>query len=335
MNNIFENVNGIKIEVSPKIQLFSILMILSDEKEKDQFKRLFNFHDGNNAYFKEIENSFAYLKNSNLINDFNYLKDKYNFHYQNAFEYALCLDDNFEFKSYTNNIFINEETKQFNKSLKEFYYSKKFIQFYNEHIDEYKDWIESIKKDYEKYDVITHLEKYCGNIVSSKKYYIDFIPCETGGGYSIYLDDEVHYCFRVKSSCKDNHYFYKEDSKQNIPICVHEFLHGIINPLTIKYNLFNFESHYFNGGISFLGYGNDFAMFNEYTVRALTIRIISIMFDKKYEKDLIDEEVNIGFIYMENLVKLLKVYEEHRNKYITIDDFIKNINDFIINNLSN
>ena len=61
-----------------------------------------------------------------MINDFNYLKDKHNFHYQNAFEYALCLDDNFEFKSYTNNIFINEETKQFNKSLKEFYYSKKF-----------------------------------------------------------------------------------------------------------------------------------------------------------------------------------------------------------------
>ena len=56
MNNIFENVNGIKIEISTKIQLFSILMILSDEKEKDQFKRLFNFHDGNNAYFKEIEN---------------------------------------------------------------------------------------------------------------------------------------------------------------------------------------------------------------------------------------------------------------------------------------
>ena len=27
MNNIFENVNSIKIEVNPKIQLFSILMI--------------------------------------------------------------------------------------------------------------------------------------------------------------------------------------------------------------------------------------------------------------------------------------------------------------------
>lgn len=38
---------------------------------------------------------------------------------------------------------------------------------------------------------------------------------------------------------------------------------------------------------------------------------------------------------MENLVKLLKVYEEHRNKYSTIDDFMKNINDFFINNLSN
>ena len=93
--------------------------------------------------------------------------------------------------------------------------------------------------------------------------------------------------------------------------------------------------HYFNGGIPFLGYGNDFAMFNEYTVRALTIRIISIMFGKDYEKDLIEEEVNAGFAYMENLVKLLKVYEEHRNKYSTIDDFMKNINDFFINNLSN
>ena len=59
------------------------------------------------------------------------------------------------------------------------------------------------------------------------------------------------------------------------------------------------------------------------------------MFGKDYEKDLIDEEVNAGFAYMENLVKLLKVYEEHRNKYITIDDFMKSINDFFTNNLSN
>ena len=76
-------------------------------------------------------------------------------------------------------------------------------------------------------------------------------------------------------------------------------------------------------------------MFNEYTVRALTIRIISIMFGKDYEKDLIDEEVNTGFAYMEELINLLKVYEEHRNMYITIDDFMKSINDFFTNNLSN
>lgn len=56
-------------------------------------------------------------------------------------------------------------------------------------------------------------------------------------------------------------------------------------------------------------------MFNEYIVRTLTIRIISILFDKKYEKDLIDEEVNTRFAYMEELINLLKVYEEHRNKY--------------------
>ncbi len=82
MNNIFESVNSIKIEVNPKIQLFSILMILSNEKKKINSKGCFYFHNGNNAYFKEIENSFAYLKSSKLINDFNYLNDKYNFHYQ-------------------------------------------------------------------------------------------------------------------------------------------------------------------------------------------------------------------------------------------------------------
>lgn len=59
------------------------------------------------------------------------------------------------------------------------------------------------------------------------------------------------------------------------------------------------------------------------------------MFGKDYEKDLIDEEVNTGFAYMEELINLLKVYEEHRNKYITIDDFMKSINDFFTNNLSN
>ena len=47
-------------------------------------------------------------------------------------------------------------------------------------------------------------------------------------------------------------------------------------------------------------------MFNEYTVRALTIRIISIMFGKDYEKDLIEEEVDAGFIYIDDLVKLYR-----------------------------
>ena len=40
MNNIFESVNSIKIEVNPKIQLFSILMILSNEKEKESIQKV-------------------------------------------------------------------------------------------------------------------------------------------------------------------------------------------------------------------------------------------------------------------------------------------------------
>lgn len=297
INNIEENINGVNICIDSKVELIGILITLSDEPNTEQFKRLFQFN--NSEYINNIKDNFSYLYDTGLIDRFNNIKNKYYLYYQEPIKLMLMLD-NFntdkleEYFGYKpdNDIynFINE--------LKNLYYSDSYIKYYSNNKDIYYEYINGLKPFYSKYNISNIISNYCGK--NNLELYNILIPFETNGGYGINIDNKAYYCSRINSNLS----FIPEDIDSRLNITIHEFLHSIVNPLTDKkYLNTNYLSN--NDNLKKVGYENDYTIINETIVRALTIRIYSLLVNDINSDDLIENEYNQGFIYIKEVNEIL------------------------------
>ena len=334
VQNIEKTINEIIITVDYKVELLGLLITLSDEKELYPSK--FNFNVTNDSYIKELEEKFRHLKSHRTVQKFFYLKEKYYLHYEKPIELALSLDDNFEFKDESNYKFKdNIEIKEFCKELKELSEEINFQNFYELHKKTYMSWIETMSPTYSEYNAKEAIVSYCGERYKNYKFYTNLIPFETSGGYGILLKEEAHNCLRARRFAKDNNLFYIENSTTYLFTSIHEYLHSIINPITTKYNIFNYETDYLYDKENPLpGYGNDFCMINETIIRAMTIRIFYLLtgIDKTEELN-IDEEY--GFKYVKIVYDKLLEYENNRDKYSDIDMFYTEIVNLILEVINN
>ena len=330
MNNFEKSINDITISIDYKVELIGLLITLSNEKELYPSK--FNFNETNDSYIRELEETFSYIRNHKTVQKFFYLKEKYYLHYEKPIELALSLDDNFEFKDESNYKFKdNEEIKLFCKELKELCEEINFQNFYETHKETYMSWIETISPTYSEYNAKEAIISYCGEQYKDYKFYTNLIPFETNGGYGILLKGEAHNCLRARRKAKDNNLFYIENSTTYLFTSIHEYLHSIINPITTKYNIFNYETDYLYDKKNPLpGYGNDYCMINETIIRAMTIRIFNILTGINKDEEELDADESYGFKYIRIVYYKLKEYENNRNKYVDIEMFYVEIANAII-----
>ena len=336
IKNIQHTVNGVNVCIEPKVELIGILITLSDEVSIDQFKRLFEFGENNDEYINIIKKEFSYLIETGLIERFNKIKNKYHLHYQEPIKLMLMLDDEFSLKSLKK--YYGQKTEQdfydFIKELKELYESPRFVDFYNNNIDRYKNWVKSLVPFYEKYNMSDIISTYCGEKYRNLKLYNNLIAFETNGGYGVYLGNEAHYCSRANSSqyTINNNLFVPKNIDSRLKIVIHEFLHSIINPITDKYNIFTHESNYFEktDRLSFSGYSTDYSLINETIVRAITIKMYSGIIKGVDANVLLDSEYKQGFIYIKDIYNALSEYENKRDIYLDIDSFYKKLAAIII-----
>lgn len=330
MNNYEQTINGITISINYKVELLGLLITLSNEKELYPSK--FNFNETNNSYIKELEETFKNIRNHKTVQKFFYLKDKYYLHYDKPIELALSLDDNFEFKDESNFKFKNnEEIKLFCKELKILSEEINFPKFFQTHKEAYIKWIKAIFPTYSEYNVKEAIILYCGEKYKNYKFYTNLIPFETSGGYGILLKEEAHNCLRARRIAKDNNLFYIENSTTYLFTSIHEYLHSIINPITSKYNIFNYETTYlYNKDKPLAGYENDYCIINETIIRAMTIRIFNILTGINRDEEELEADENYGFEYIRIVYYKLKEYEGNRNKYFDIEMFYIEIANAII-----
>ena len=334
LEKVSEIINGVEVCIDPKIELIGILLTLGNDKDKENFKRLFSYTVDNNKYVNEISETFNYLYDNGLIDIFNKVKDKYNLYYQEPLALMLLLDDSFnldKYQSYSEQELDNDFYDLVNE-LKSLFKDKRFINFYQSNIDTYKSWINRIKPFYEDYNLLQLLCNYCGEEYKDLKLINNLIPFETNGGYGIVLDNEAHYCLRSPSFIKDNKMFEIEDKENYLRLTLHEFLHCIINPLTTKYNVFNFDTNYLKDEIDLTksGYKSDYSIINETIVRAITLRIYNSITGKDIS-DSLEREYNNGFLHIKDVYSILTEYEQNRDKYNNIDSFYLNICNRVIN----
>ena len=340
IKNVQKRVNGVNISVEPKIELMGILITLSDESSIDRFKRLFEFGDNNDEYVNMIKKEFSYLYETGLIDRFNKIKDKYRLHYQEPIKLVLMLDDEFDHKSLE--AYCYEKPEQdfydFVSELKELYESPKFIDFFNNNRERYSNWVDSLAPFYEKYNILDAISTYCGDNYRNLELYSNLIAFETNGGYGIYLEDGAHYCNRASSSqyTVDNNLFASQNIDFKLKIVIHEFLHGIINPLTDKYKIFTHDSDYLEktDSLRFSGYGTDYSLANETIVRAITIKICSNIIKEIDPETLLNSENERGFVCIKDVYNMLSEYENNRGVYNNIDSFYEKIATTIVNKKS-
>lgn len=320
INEIFKIINGVQIEVNSKVELLGIFITLSDEPLNEQYKNFFSFSSNNNKYIEEIKESFSYLIENNMVDYFNYIKNKYKLHYHIPIEFALNLNNSFEIEN-KNVLFNNDEIKEFLNMLKSVYESKEFINFYNSHKSIYLSWVEDIQDIFSKFDITQTITNYCGEKYSNLKYYLTLIAFETSGGYGIKIGDKAYYCLRARKSAEENKLFTSSYVKTYLPITIHEFLHSIVNELTRLNGVFTFDSSYLINDYESREYSNDFSIVNETIVRALTIRIYNILTNQDDSKERLEKEVKNGFIYVPLIYSKLIEYEKHKDTYYEIDEF--------------
>ena len=337
LESIIKEVNGIKITIDFKTELLGIIMIIGNYKERYPFLFL-NYE--NKFYVDNIINTFSKYKDDDIIKEFDTLVKKHSFNYDAPFSLFLQLDNNLKcnkLDAYTFNDRLKKDKNIYNfiNKLSDFAEKINFKSYYEKNLNLYKEMIDNMSLAFKKYNLTEFFQDYYGYL-NKKELIINLTPFTTNGAYCCDLKNKIISCFPVyKEMKKDKLYDSKGNVKYLIQTPLHEFSHGYINPLTDEYKLVTEKTHLFDDirdNMKKMAYPYDTQIINEHIIRAIEARfIILIHKDNTWYKNIINEEIKLGFIYINNIINSLIIYEQNRNKYKTIKDFYP----IIIKNLKN
>jgi hypothetical protein len=335
MDSIKKNINNIIIEVNYKTELLGIIMLISNYYEK--FPWLFKSFNKN--YTDIIRKKFLKYKDEKVLKDFEYFVNKYHFCYDGPLSLFLQLDNNYKCNKFNDYILkerINNDKQiySFVNGINDFAKKINFEEYYNNNKEKYSLYINSIYNLLKNSNIADFILDYYG-YGKDKKFYVNLIPFTTDGCYGVTINDDI-YCslsVREKYIYDNNLYNIINDDKDFILIILHEFSHGYINELTNKYNLINNEMNIFDSikkDMSKMAYSDNKTILNEHIIRAIVARFIAINYkdNKLYEEER-QRNLNMGFVYFDEIIESLKEYESNRNKYPTFDLYYSKL----INNL--
>ena len=157
-------------------------------------------------------------------------------------------------------------------------------------------------------------------------------------GCSARLKDGSNALSPVIGNCQvaeDGSIYYNANAV--LPIVIHEFCHHYCNPLNGQFwslmdqtaeKVFKEREQQLRQS----AYGSALIMMNETFVRASVIRYMKVHYPQSDESALVKGEEHSGFILTQTLCDALKEYEQQRDKYATMSDFMptlaKTVNDF-------
>ena len=327
INVLTKDKKTINVSVDPRMELLSIVQLLSDYPILTRL----NF-----SYKQEIMDNFSSLKYHNAVSLFKEMA-RIGFSFDAPPTAMLFLSDPPELKNvipFTDYILMRaggkEKLDTFIESLRDFATKSDFMKFYSSHNDLYSKIINDVKSKMNAEEYIELLESYYG--VTQNSYNIIATPLFHCGGYgpNIECENGLLDIYSIIGPC---------DVKNSIPIfgseedfkyiTWHEFSHSFVNPVTNKYKTeLNKYSKLFSPiseKMSNMAYGDWIICVNEHLVRAIVARFNELKVSTEEANSILREEINLGFVYIEHIYNLLKSYESNRNKYPTFADFYPEI----------
>ncbi len=231
---------------------------------------------------------------------------------------AVVLDDSFlEGSDNSFDRWSEQQKKEFLEPLNDFYRKSHFHDWYLQQdilFDEVEEAFEAINQQID-YD-----------------WFNGYFGAESGSTFRINALSPVIGCCQVDDSGNISY-----NANTVLPVVIHEFCHHYCNPLNSQFwslmdasaeKVFKEREEQLRQS----AYISALIMMNETFVRASVIRYMKVHYPHIEESALVKEEERQGFILTQTLCDALKQYEQQRDKYAKMSDFMpvyaKMVNDF-------
>ncbi|WP_349663409.1 DUF4932 domain-containing protein [Cellulophaga lytica] len=290
-------------------------------------------HD--NLYKSKLKNNYKALKNHKAVALFDTLSKKHDFNFNNVTDWALQFGEFPELNKVRE--VINPDSFDESKGdylIKKF--KKEFISFnqdslFQAYLTEVKvlneKVINQVKQSKSIENLPAYLEKYYGTKLSS--YNLILSPLVHSGGFNAeFLANGKKEVYAIIGPNGEVEYIpYFEKKFLEMDLILHEFGHSFVNPLTEKFQneIETIKEKYYTENLKKDGkiqaYNKWIYLLNELIIRAITIRIANKNFGTEKAKELLDYEKSIGFSLVDNIIEILKEYENNREKYSKFSEF--------------
>ena len=187
--------------------------------------------------------------------------------------------------------------------------------------------INQIKQSKSIQNLPTYLEKYYGTKLGS--YNLILSPLVHSGGFNskFIADGKKEVYAIIGPNGEIEHIPYFEKKFLEMDLILHEFGHSFINPLMEKFHneIESIKEKYYTESLKKNGKKQGYSewkyIFNELIIRAVTIRITNENFGTEKAKELLDYEKSIGFSLVDNIIEILKEYENKKEEFPKFSEF--------------
>jgi len=239
----------------------------------------------------------------------------------------LYFDKDMNFTDEYQEVFPGLKNNGFASIVKKIYDNEKIEEVFNKYKDTFKEML-SVFKNVNNLD----LTKDCSKFYNSTNTIYDIVASSLfNGGFS---SNKGNYVSFLKSiGYKDNNFFVTE---YYFIVCLfHEYSHHFVNPLVDKYinyfNITNLRNESFNNGLPKPYQGEIQTYLYELIVRSNAEYLSLKYINKEDYNDDMEYNKEIGFLYVEDIMNLIK---ERKNNYNTYEEFFVNELIPFINNLN-
>lgn len=320
-------------QVDKRVEIMSIVFRLAGNREYNE--------DEASKYVSHIQSHFDQFQSDSLISFAKFLHEEYGVSYDAVMSMAVNLklsEKTFTLKKdwikSLDKRWRNESATHFVYLLNAFYIKSKAEQFFEDEKPYYNKILSTFNEVLSNFNQSWYYQYYGLN---PKEKFNIIIGCSNGGGNygaSTNSPKEGKQIYAIMGSWsfdKEGNPIFKEDDY--LPTLIHEFNHSFINPLLDKYKtnktlktsatklLDTMKTEMANQACK------DWqTLVNESLVRASVVwYLMANDSTNQQAKEEITTQINVGFLWMKDLVSLLGLYEKNRARYKTFNDFYPEI----------
>ncbi len=287
-------------------------------------------------YRDEILSRFSRYKNHKAVHLLELFSDKYDFNYDAPVELALRIgrgadidkDELCRGRKPIDSGLFDEFIDAFN----DFDKTSGFEEFYKAHIEYYRESIENFISDYDKYKPLDWLLEALA-VPTGFDFSINLMHGITNANYAALLEDGI--VINIRPYFKTRYEHMPDFSYSSVywtTLVVHEFAHGLINPLTRRHShlISNIDKRPYEQLLKELCYGTSLETYiNETLIRSLECLYVKENFKELYEQ-FIDDYREEGYDKIPRIIELTKKKESFR-----LESYIDEIIEIFQNNLKN